>query len=179
MATTGEDGITRWSGKRGSKTRHPPWQEGALAGDVKGCLGIKELSVVPERPQASASILRAPFELVFELAPDIPRSLDISKAPVAILGPFGELTPISISKRPSRSREDVDSCCVDEYTLRRRETPTLQAVEHSARMAPPTAMSNLSARHSLGSRTETPRRILREARQAPDSKGDVPNSVSR
>ena len=57
-------------------------------------MGIKELPVVPERPQASASILRAPFELVFELAPDIPRSLDISKARVAIHGSFGELIPL-------------------------------------------------------------------------------------
>jgi len=55
---------------------------------------MKGLVLVLNRTQASTSVVRAPFELVFELAPDIPRSLDISKAPVAIHGSFGELIPL-------------------------------------------------------------------------------------
>ena len=54
---------------------------------------MKGLAFVLNCTQASTSVVKAPFELVFELAPDIPRSLDISKAPVAILGSFGELIP--------------------------------------------------------------------------------------
>jgi hypothetical protein len=61
-----------WSGKRGSNPRHPPWQEGALVRDVKGRLGMKELRLVIERPQASTSVLRAPFVLVFVLVSCIP-----------------------------------------------------------------------------------------------------------
>src|SRR5262249_12014348 len=53
-----------WSGRPGSNRRPSAPKENRALRDFSGCFRINWLRAVPERPEASASILQTPFELV-------------------------------------------------------------------------------------------------------------------